>query len=161
MRKRIVETEEHKTIAAILRDKICSDWRKFTVAVDGCTGVGKSELGRYLAWKLDMPCIETDMYRIEPGVTYPRYRINELKTVIKSRHELNQPVILEGNFLLRTMEQISIEPDFLIYVKNKRADCGYTSRESWLGYLADYKPERRAHFIFLTDSFVNVDRDEK
>jgi hypothetical protein len=161
MRKRIIEAEEHKTIVAILRDRICPDWRKFTIVVDGIAGVGKSGLGRYLAWKLDMPCIETDMYRIEQGVTHPRYRISELKTVIKSRHDLNLPVILEGDFILRTMEQIGIEPDFLIYVKNKWADCGDTLRESLPGYLEDYKPEKRAHFIFFTDNFINVKRNGK
>ena len=159
MRNRIIEAEEHKTIVAILRDRICPDLRKFSIAVDGIAGVGKSGIGRYLAWKLDMPCIETDMYRIEPGVTPPRYRISELKTVIKSQHDLNLPVILEGDFILRTMEQIGIEPDFLVYVKNKRADCGDTLRESLSGYLADYKPEKRAHFIFYTDNFVNVNKD--
>lgn len=75
-------------------------------------------------------------------------------------HE-NLPIILEEAFILRTMEQIGIEPDFLIYVKNKRADCGDTLRESLPGYLADYKPEKIAHFIFFTNGFVNVNRDER
>jgi hypothetical protein len=38
MRKRIIEAEEHKTIVAILRDKICPDWRKFTIAFDSRGG---------------------------------------------------------------------------------------------------------------------------
>lgn len=36
-------------------------WRKPTIEVDGRDNVGKSCLGRYLAWKLDLSVIETDL----------------------------------------------------------------------------------------------------
>jgi len=74
-------------------------WRKLTIVIDGITGSGKSTLGRYLSWKLDMPLIETDMYRVmedEP----PAYRYSEIANV-KEYFASYKPKI-KANYALST-----------------------------------------------------------
>ncbi len=145
----MIITEEHDKLLAELKEKIYP-WRKLLIAVDGITGVGKSGLSRYLAWKLDMPSIETDMYRIASD-TQPSYRLDELNGVIQARYELDRPVIVEGIFLLDTLKKLSLEHDYIIYVRNSKADCGFALRESLPKYQEEYSPEDKADYVFCTD----------
>ena len=59
----MITTSAHEELLSEL-EKFVLPWRKLTIAVDGITGSGKSCLSRYLAWQLDMPAIDTDMFRI-------------------------------------------------------------------------------------------------
>jgi uridine kinase len=87
-------------------------WRKLTIGVDGADGVGKSPLARFLSWQLCMPTLETDMF-LEKGKHHPFLRYDELTNLIDWRHSLNRPVIIEGIYLLETLENISVKLDVL------------------------------------------------
>ncbi len=146
-------SENHKDLVDKLKGEIYP-WRKYLIAVDGITGSGKSGLARYLALELDMPAIETDMIR-NMSETQPSYRVSELRHLIQSRHELDRPVIVEGIFLLDTLQKLGVEPDYLIFVENSEADAGYALRDSLPAYLTKYKPKDRANYVFNTD-FANM-----
>lgn len=148
----MIETQEHKSLAQKLKG-IIYPWRKLTIAVDGVTGAGKSGLARYLAFQLDMPCVETDMLRIMNDCQ-PSYRYSELKNVVLSRHELKRPIIIEGIFLLDTLKRIGVSPDFLIYVKNSEANSGHALKESLPKYFAEYKPEENADLVFSSNFII-------
>ncbi len=142
-------SDDHEKLISELKGKIYP-WRKYLIAVDGITGSGKSGLSRYLAWQLNMPTIETDMLREisgEPSV----YRLAELNDLIQARHKLDRPVIVEGIFLLNTLSELGIEPDYIIYVKNSDASPGYALRNALPEYIEKQKPEERADYVFSTD----------
>lgn len=149
----MIETQEHKSLVQKLKG-IIYPWRKLTIAVDGVTGAGKSGLARYLAFQLDMPCVETDMLRII-NECQPSYRYSELKKMVLSRHELNRPVIIEGIFLLNTLKRIGITPDFLIYVKNSEANSGHALKDPLSKYFTEYNSEKNATYVFSSE-FINM-----
>ena len=130
-------------------------WRKLTIAVDGIPGVGKSTLGRYLAWQLEIPLVETDLFRImeeEP----PAYRYSELAEVIRSRHELDRPIIIEGVFALHILNALGIEPDYLAYVENTEADEGLRYKEALDRYLVEFSPKEKADYVLDSESLVGM-----
>lgn len=149
----MITTSGHEELLSEL-EKLVLPWRKLTIAVDGITGSGKSCLSRYLAWQLDIPAIDTDMFRIRSD-EQPSYRYSELENLIQARHEMNRPVILEGIFMCHTLEQLGIEADFLIYVENSEANCGLALKESLPRYLTKYRPKKIAQNVFSTD-FKNM-----
>ena len=60
-------------------------WRSFIVAIDGVDGAGKSTLGRYLAWQLGMPLVESDQYLVQ-NTGKLDYRNLKLKRLIASQN---------------------------------------------------------------------------
>ncbi|UZJ43816.1 hypothetical protein OOT55_14285 [Marinimicrobium sp. C6131] len=124
--------------------------RKYLIAIDGYPGTGKSSLSRFLAFKLEMPAIETDLLRVLEE-EQPSYRLGELRNLIQSRHDQNRPVIVEGIFTLDTLDKIGLVPDYLIYVDNSEANCGYSLRHSMPEYLEKYKPHVLASYVCNTD----------
>ena len=143
---------QHSDLIKALKG-IIYPWRKYTIAVDGFPGTGKSNLARYLALELDMPSIDSDMFRIRSN-EQPSYRYAELGNVIQSRHELDRPVILEGVFLLDTLSKLNLGVDYLIYVKNIEAEAGLKLKESLPEYTAKFNPEEQAQYIFNSE-FIN------
>ena len=149
----MILSDDHNKLITELKGLIYP-WRKYLIAVDGLTGSGKSGLSRYLALELEMPVIETDTLR-RMDQEQPSYKLDELKDLIQARHELDRPVIIEGIFLLDTLDKIGIEPDYFIYVINSEADAGYALRESLPKYISSFKTEKRANYVFNT-KFKNI-----
>ena len=88
-----------------------------TIALDGVDHSGKSSLGRFLAWQLGMPVIETDFMLVE-GRDSVSHDSELLKRLVEVRHKMDRPVIVEGVFVLRALKQAAIEPELLIKVKS-------------------------------------------
>jgi hypothetical protein len=133
-------------------------WRALTIGIDGRPGAGKSELGRLLAWQLDVPLIETDLWMF-PSLDPVRYRYAQIRTLAARRHKLKRPVIVEGIKLLETLRRIKIECDFLIWVQNSHVDPEDEEDFSLIfefgglraeveRYFADHNPEARANYAF-------------
>lgn len=142
-------TESQRALVTELRRRIYP-WRRYTIAIDGADGVGKSVLARYLAWELNMPAVETDLY-IEPDVQPPSYRYDDLSRVIAERHRLNRPVIVEGVFLLDTLDKIGIESDFLVLVERDDDHGSGFLRGPLAKYRQKFNPQGCASFRFVSE----------
>ena len=95
-----------------------------------------------------MPCIETDLF-VKKKSQRPDYRETELKRVIETRLKLDRPVIVEGIFLLRTLDGLELKPDYLIYAVNEEHEGSGTRREEYLAYENEYKPRNEARKDFV------------
>lgn len=138
--------EKHHELCALVKGLIYP-WHKLTIGVDGKDAVGKSGLARYLAWEFDLPTIETDMFIISDDDP-PSYRYADLGRLIESRHSLDRPVIVEGVFLLHTLDKLNVECDFLVYVENEEqtsSDFLLTRLEK---YENDFGPKDSASYVF-------------
>ena len=149
-------TEKQTTLVAKLRQHIYPQ-RKYTIGVDGLDGAGKSVLARYLAWELDMPTVETDLYIVR-GTNPPSYRYRELGQLVAARHQSNRPLIIEGILLLQTLHNIDVKTDFLIYVESTTNHSSDRLRELLRRYNEEFIPKQRADTHFITEY---VDRWEE
>jgi hypothetical protein len=91
------------------------------VAIGGLPGVGKTTLGRYLAYRFNVSLIETDLFLL-PGKGRLVYRNEEIARIVAKRVDASsRPVIVEGTAVLRLLTDLERKPDFTIYVTNKDA----------------------------------------
>jgi len=141
--------QKHRYVLQFLK-KTIYPWRKLTTGIDGADGVGKSPLAWFLSWQLGMPTLNTDMF-ILPGRTGKSPRYNELATLIEWRHSADYPVIVEGIFLLETLEKIDVLPDVLIYVVNDSWDGSDRLKPKLAQYRALYDPEGKADYIYKAE----------
>lgn len=147
-------TAQHRETVQQCVDAL-GEWRAFIIAIDGWTGSGKSTLARFLAWQLEMPCVETDLFLT--GDAWGSYDFNSLRQVLNKRLEhrsrsgsLGRPVIVEGVGLLHILKTLSLEPNFLIQVHNEsRVVCDSEEYLQWMrDYEAQYQPVTRTQFVF-------------
>jgi uridine kinase len=88
------------------------------VTIDGRDGVGKTTLGRYLAWHFNVTLVETDLFLI-PAQDHLIHLDDQINCIIERRiATLRLPVIVEGISMLQLMKRLSRVPDFSIYVTN-------------------------------------------
>lgn len=99
----------------------CLPWRALTIAIDGRNGAGKTSVARYLAWQLGMPVLETDLWLSSTSPV--THRIEEIREVMRARHHRDRPVIIEGVMMLRTLELLGVQPDYLIFVTNEALEA--------------------------------------
>lgn len=145
---------DHKKLLAIIRPLVLP-WRRMTIAVDGLDGSGKSTLARFLAWQLGMPTIETDTM-ISTGEAESKPDLVQLNLLINSRHERDRPLIVEGVFVLRSLNELGINPEFLIRVEASGIDGSYIWKDQFKAYSKDYPRSNKPDFLF---SRVSSDDD--
>ncbi len=145
-------TEQHEQLLTEV-NKALGTWRRFVIGIDGRDHAGKSTIGRFLALHMGMPLIETDLFVLDKNQRKDQekveYRRKELKRVIDARLNKDRPVIVEGIFLLRTLEGLGLKPDYLIYAVNEDHDGSGTRREEFMAYENEYKPRARADKQFF------------
>ena len=122
-------------------------WRKFTIAIDGFDGAGKSPLGRYLSWKLQVPLIETDLLIISHSKPV-NFDLECLQKLVNARHSLDRPVIVEGIKILETLKNINIDPDFLVFVENLGFSGSHSLESEIKEYLSKFKSKEKAVFLY-------------
>lgn len=139
-------TEQHIALAADIK-KALGGWRKFTIAIDGVDGSGKSTLGRILSLHLDMPLIETDMLLDgdRPGFNY---RGQDLLRLIDARHRHNRPVIIEGVCILKILGELGVTHDYLVDVERENHFGTHAFQEMFASYESRYKKDVKSNFIF-------------
>jgi len=121
------------------------------IAIDGRPGCGKTTLGRFLAWWLNVSLIETDLFLFEGEGRY-RYRTEETGRIIHARMSADRPVIIEGVTVLRQLAAMDRAADFLIYVENASAPTLRREYEvQFKDYEAEFKPRQRADFTLALD----------
>jgi hypothetical protein len=127
--------------------KFCQPWRSMIIAIDGINGSGKSTLARFLAWKLNMTAIDTDLFLITGTGKYD-LRLDDFKRAINTRFSRNRPSIVEGVFLRRTLKDIECQDIINIYVRKLPADSNLDYLPGLAQYLSEYDPENAAEHIY-------------
>jgi hypothetical protein len=113
------------------------------VTIDGREGVGKTTLGRYLAWTFNVTLIETDLFLI-PTPDYLIHLDDQINRIIERRITTPLPVIAEGIAMLQLMKRIRRTPDFSIYL-TRRGHVSSKLLEPRLSiYEAEFSPRANA-----------------
>lgn len=139
-------TDQHRDVVARLKTVIYP-WRKLTIAIDGVDNSGKSTLGRFLAWQLGMPLIETDLL-LERETNEIRHDLSTLRRLLAARHDLKRPAIVEGMLVLQTLKNIGVAPDYLIYVDAKGCSGSSVWQREFEKYAQTHRSRERAQFTF-------------
>jgi uridine kinase len=116
------------------------------VTIDGRDGVGKTTLGRYLAWRFNVTLIETDLFLI-PAQDYVIYLDDQINRIIERRITSPRPVIVEGVAMLQLMRRINRVPDFSIYVTNPQQSSGKALERRLAAYEASFAPSAKASIV--------------
>jgi 2-phosphoglycerate kinase len=135
-------------------DALASVMRKFPgviVTVDGRDGVGKTTLGRYLAWHFNISLIETDLFLI-PARDHLIHLDDQINRIIERCVTTPRPVIVEGISMLQLMKRIHRVPGFSIYVINSRRSSGKAMDRRLSTYEAAFSPSTIANMVVKVDT---------
>ena len=116
------------------------------VTIDGRDGVGKTTLGRYLAWHFNVTLIETDLFLI-PTQDYVIHLDDQINRIVERRIATPLPVIVEGVAMLQLMKRIHRVPDFSIYVTNPQHSSSKVLERTLSAYEAAFAPAAKANFV--------------
>jgi len=116
------------------------------VTIDGRDGVGKTTLGRFLAWYFNVTLIETDLFLI-PTQDFFIYLDDQINRIIERRIKSHLPVIVEGVSMLQIMKRLHRVPDFTIYVTNSRQSSGQAMARRLAEYEAEFLPSTTANLV--------------
>lgn len=116
------------------------------VTIDGRFGVGKTTLGRYLAWHFNVTLIETDLFLI-PARDHLIHLDDQINRIIERRITTPLPVIVEGISMLQLMKRIHRIPDFSVYVANPRQSGGEGIDRRLSTYEAAFSPSTIANIV--------------
>src|SRR5690242_12658841 len=124
--------------------------RGIIVTIDGRDGVGKTTLGRYLAWHFNVTLIETDLFLI-PAQDYLIHLDDQVNRIIERRITSPRPVIVEGISMLQLMKRINRVPDFAIYVTNPHHSGSRQLERRLSAYEAAFAPSTKASIVVEID----------
>jgi uridine kinase len=113
------------------------------VTIDGRDGVGKTTLGRYLAWHFNVTLIETDLFLI-PAADYLIHLDDQINRIIERRITTPLPVIVEGVSMLQLMQRMNRVADFSIYLTNPRRSGSRLMDRRLSAYEAAFAPAAKA-----------------
>jgi uridine kinase len=116
------------------------------VTIDGRDGVGKTTLGRYLAWHFNVTLIETDLFLI-PAQDYLIHLDDQVNRIIERRITSSRPVVVEGISMLQLMKRINRVPDFAIYVTNPQHSGSRLLEQRLSAYEAAFSPSTKANIV--------------
>jgi len=116
------------------------------VTIDGRSGVGKTTLGRYLAWHFNVTLIETDLFLI-PAQDYLIHLDDQVNRIIERRVTSHLSVIVEGVSMLQLMKRIDRVPAFSIYVTNQRHSSNELLERRLVAYEAAFVPSAKANLV--------------
>jgi 2-phosphoglycerate kinase len=113
------------------------------VTIDGREGVGKTTLGRYLAWTFNSTLIETDLFLI-PTRDYHIHLDDQVNRIIERRITTPLPVVAEGIAILQLMKRIHRTPDFSIYLTRRGHASSKLLERRLSVYEAEFSPKVNA-----------------
>jgi uridine kinase len=116
------------------------------VTIDGRDGVGKTTLGRYLAWHFNVTLIETDLFLI-PTQDHLIHLDDQINRIIERRITSPLPVIVEGVSMLQLMKRINRVAAFSVYVTNPRQSSSRILEQRMSAYEAAFSPSSKANIV--------------
>ena len=116
------------------------------IAMDGTDGVGKSSLASWLAWQLEMPAVQRDLYLTNDEPI--QWLKADLDRAISRRLGRGRPLIVDGVLVLDALDQIGREADFLV-----RVDGGGEGRLA--PQIAAYRSRRRRTADFTIEGHTD------
>lgn len=116
------------------------------VALDGQAGVGKTTLGRYLAWRFNVTLLETDLFLI-PNRGRLVYRDDDMARIIDKRLNIPRPIIVDGLAVRRLLKQLGHNPEYVIYVTANDTPESPALVEELASYEAEFSPRERANYL--------------
>lgn len=116
------------------------------VSIDGRDGVGKTTLGRYLAWQFNVALIETDLFLI-PTRDHIIHLDDQINRIIERRVSTHAPVIVEGISMLQLMQRIARTPDFMLYVNNPKRSSDASMERRLAAYEEAFAPAAHASLV--------------
>jgi len=121
------------------------------VTIDGRDGVGKTTLGRYLAWHFNVTLIETDLFMI-PAQDYVIHLDDQINRIIERRITSPLPVIVEGVSVLQLIKRINRVPAFSIYVTNSRRSSSKMLERLLSAYETEFSPSAKANLVVKVEN---------
>ena len=140
-------SDSHLKLLEFLQPKL-HPWRAMTVAIDGVDHAGKSSLARFLAWRLGMPQLETDLFIVRGEEPYA-CDAKLLKKFVDMRHAMDRPVIVEGVFVLRTLMVAGVDPELVVRVESQSEPRPGSWPAEFARYEAAFPRTRRPDFHFF------------
>jgi len=116
------------------------------VTIDGRDGIGKTTLGRYLAWHFNVTLIETDLFMI-PTQDHVIHLDDQVNRIIERRIGTPLPVIVEGICIRQLMKRLNRTPDFAIYAVSPRHLGSKLLEQRLAAYEAAFAPYATADLI--------------
>src|SRR5262249_26543953 len=103
-----------------------------------------SSLAGYLLWQLGIAVLHTDTFHDSEG----RLCAEELLSCIQARLNRGLVAIIEGIFVLDTIEVLGLRADFLVYVEKEGWVGAHRLADKYEAYQAGRKPAEVANFVF-------------
>jgi len=145
-----IRSLEYDRAASVLTP-ILHDLPGKIVAIDGYPGVGKTSLGRFLAWRFNVSLIETDLFLIQRKGRLVHHG-DEIARIISRRMAIPRPVIVEGCAVLRLLAELNWSCDFLIYLTSQEAPLVHGDLAADLSeYDAKFSPRAKAGLELAID----------
>jgi len=121
------------------------------IAIDGRDGVGKTTLGRHLAWHFNISLIETDLF-LNRHKGWLDYREEEIARLIRARIDRSRPVVVDGVCLLALLRRLGVAPDFTVYVRAKQEEADDRADVfEFASYERDFTPRAKADLVVTLD----------
>ena len=128
-------------------DTLMRDLPGVLVTIDGRDGVGKTTLGRFLAWHFNVTLLETDLFLI-PTRDHIIYLDDQINRIIERRLTTPRPIIVEGIAMLQIMQRIHRSPDFAIYVdEGERRSTSRAMKRRLAEYESTFNPRQSANLV--------------
>ena len=119
------------------------------VGIDGRDGVGKTTLGRYLAWHFNISLVETDLFL--DGTKESGYDLDRLRSVIERRLAMPRPVLVDGICLLELFKHLGKASDVLVHVWNTQHPGSDALAARLDAYEDRYEPAAVAQYEVVLD----------
>ena len=122
------------------------------IAIDGLDGAGKTTIAHFLAWQLGIAAISTDLFFSCMPNPELKYRDNEIKKILIARNELERVTIIEGVFILKLLERIGYQPEYLVKVQKRDHDTDLFTAQELDAYHSDFEVKRLPDYNFIWES---------